>query len=153
MDFERQYRIFLVSFLFGFSFFVITNSLSSTNSIFDFLLLMLQNLLIYGVVLGISLLFLGGLSSYDIHLIYSHLVTLIVFGFYGLFLTLDNLAYIMVGQCLLCPIPFHIPYTILLLRTRHFVIISVILAALVLDMKELGFFDELISRIPKKTKA
>jgi len=153
MNFEKQYRIFLISFLFGFSFFVITNALTSSNGVLDFLIKVIQNTLIYCGILGLSLLFLGGLSSYDVHLVYAHLSTLIVYGLYGLFLTLDNLSYILTMQCLLCAIPFHIPYNILFLRTRHFLIISAIIIALIWDLKEIGFLEELQSRIPKKSRA
>jgi|Deesub1362B_J571_1020462.scaffolds.fasta_scaffold00705_12 hypothetical protein len=143
MDFEKQYRVFVISFSLCIVFYIFGEAITSFTAVQDFILKVLMKGAVFLLIFLISLLFLGGLSFMDVHFIYAHLVTMIVFAAYGIFLTADNLSYMLTSKCLLCFLPFKIPAQILFLKTRYFIIIISIAIAVVWDILE-------IKETPKK---
>jgi len=137
MDFEKQYRIFIISFILCISFYVFGDAITSFTDFQGFIFKLLMKGAVFLIIFLVSLLFLGGLSFMDIHLIYAHLATMTVFAAYGIFLTADNLSYMLTSKCLLCFLPIEIPAHILFLRTRYFVIIISIAIALIWDVLEI----------------
>ncbi|HID42805.1 MAG TPA: hypothetical protein EYP30_03375 [Archaeoglobaceae archaeon] len=138
MDFEKQYRIFIISFILGIAFYIFGDAITSFTGIQDFLVKLIFKGLIYLAIFLLSLFFLGGLSFLDIHLITAHLVLMIVFAVYGIFLTVDNLSMNLSSKCLVCHLPIKIPYYIWIFRTRHFIILVSVIAALIWDIKDLA---------------
>lgn len=137
MDFERQYRIFIVSFILGIAFYVFGSAITSSTGIQDFIVKLVIKSAVYLCIFLLSLFFLGGLRSFDIHLITAHLALMIVFAAYGIFLTADNLSLNLTSKCLVCHLPVKIPYYIWIFRTRHFVILISVTLALIWDIKDL----------------
>jgi len=149
MDFEKQYRIFIVSFTLGIAFYIFGDALTSFTGVQDFIIKIIFNGIIYLCIFLLSLFFLGGLGSMDIHLITAHLVLMIVFAAYGIYLTADNLSLNLTSKCLVCHLPVKIPYYIWIFRTRHFVILMSVIAALIWDIKDL--MDLRIKKISFRT--
>lgn len=138
MEFEKQYRIFIVSFVLGMGFYVfgeaITKYLLAPGAIQDFFWELGINSAWYMVFFLLSLIFLGGLRFIDVHLIRAHLALLVMIGIYGVFLTLDNLSFYLNSQCLFCILPFHIPYYIGFFKTRHLTVIIPVVVFLIRDL-------------------
>ncbi|MFP3945549.1 MAG: hypothetical protein ACLFVI_01470 [Archaeoglobaceae archaeon] len=138
MEFEKQYRIFIASFILGMGFYVfgeaITGYLLASEGIQDLFWELGINSAWYMAFFLLSLFLLGGLKSIDVHLIGAHLTLLVMIAIYGIFLTLDNLSFYFNSQCLLCTLPFHIPYYIGFLKTRHLAVAIPIIITLIRDL-------------------
>ncbi len=154
MEFDKQYRIFIVSFILGMGFYVfgeaITGYLLTSGGIQDLFWELGINTAWYMVFFLLSLFFLGGLKSIDVHLIQAHLALLVMIAVYGVFLTLDNISFYLNSQCLFCNLPFHIPYYIGFFKTRHLAVMIPVIAFLIRDLveeKEKLFQLELMEKI------
>ncbi len=138
MEFDRQYRIFIISFALGMGFFVfgeaITGYLLTSGGIQDLFWGLGINTAWYMVFFLLSLFFLGGLKFIDVHLIQAHLALLVMIAIYGVFLTLDNLSFYLNSQCLFCILPFPIPYYIGFLKTRHLAVMIPVIVFLIRDL-------------------
>ncbi|MFO7967872.1 MAG: hypothetical protein R6U44_09780 [Archaeoglobaceae archaeon] len=154
MEFDQQYRIFIVSFILGMGFFVfgeaITGYLLASRGIQDLFWGLGVNTAWYMGFFFLSLFLLGGLKSIDVHLIQSHLALLVMVAVYGVFLTLDNLSFYLSSQCLFCLLPFHIPYYVGFLKIRHLAVVIPVIVFLVRDLmleKEKLIQLELVDKI------
>lgn len=154
MEFDKHYRIFIFSFILSMGFFVfgeaITKYLLVSGGIQNFFWELGINAAWYMAFFLLSLFFLGGLKFIDVHLIGAHLALLVVVAIYGVFLTLDNLSFYLNSECLFCLLPFHIPYHIGFLKTRHLVVSIPVIIALIRDLiqeKEKLFQLQLVEKI------
>lgn len=138
MEFDKQYRIFIISFVLGMGFYVfgdaITGYFLASAGIQDFFWKLAINSAWYMAFFLLSLFFLGGLKFIDVHLTGAHLTVLIMIAIYGVFLTADNLSLYLNSQCLFCMLPFPIPYYIGFLKTRHLAVIIPVIIVLIRDL-------------------
>jgi len=151
MEFETQYKIFVVALILGVIFYVAGDSLTSAmlnseNFLSSFFIKLGIKIAIFVVILLASLFLLGIgtiLGPYipriaDIHLVYAHLTLLSSFAVYGIYLTADNLSIYFNGFRLVELLPFFVPKYVSILgleiMTRHFLILLAVLISAVKDI-------------------
>jgi len=169
MEFETQYKVFVVSLILGVIFYVAGGSLTSAmlnseNFLPLFFIELGIKIAIFIIILLASLFLLGIgtiLGPYiprlaDVHLVYAHLTLLSSFAVYGIYLTADNLSIYFNGFRLVELLPFFVPKYVSILgleiMTRHFLILLAVLISAVKDIIDIVRKEEVSEEETKERK-
>lgn len=145
MNFEIQYRIFIVSLILGIVFYCIAepitrNIIEPNNTIFE----ILRNVAIFGFVVLLSLLLLGFGTFIKrlehVHFIYAHLTLVTVFAAYGIYFTLNNLLILYTGNQIVELLPVYIPeYVVVVypIKPRYLLMMVTFVISIIIDILSL----------------
>ncbi len=154
MEFETQYKIFVVALLLGVCFYVAGDALTSAivegkDFLLFFFIKLGVKIAIFALIILISLFFLGVgtlLGPYisklkDVHLVYAHLTTLSAFAVYGIYLTVNNLSIYFNGVRVVEYLPIYIPMYVSIfgieVMTRYLLIVLAVAGGVVKDVIDL----------------